>query len=141
MTSAPQTLCLLDPAFAIYRLDPRADLPPWLPRGQLTSVTRTTSELSIVCPQQAVAEGVRCEPGWRALEVQGPLEFSLVGVVASLTQPLAEAGVSVFVLSTFDTDYVLVREADLPKAVAALRASGHRVLDGQPGFTSTGQSG
>jgi len=74
-----------------------------------------------------VPEGIRCEGGWRYLRVLGTMDFSMTGIVASLTTPLANAGVSVFVISTFDTDYLLIKEADLEQALAALRTAGHVV--------------
>jgi hypothetical protein len=96
------------------------------------SVTRTGDEISVVCPEDAAPSGehVRVEPDWRALEVAGPLDFSMVGVMAALTAPLADVDVSVFVVSTYDTDYVLVHAAALEKAVEALRAAGHQVHAG-----------
>jgi hypothetical protein len=90
-------------------------------------VTRSDTELSVVCREEDVPAGASAERGWRALEVAGPLDFSLTGIVASLVSPLADAAVPIFVLSTFDTDYLLVREPDLPRAVEALRAAGHTV--------------
>ena len=108
---------------------PGGDIPSWATRGKFFSVTRTHEELSVVCPEASVPEGVRSEKGWRALRVSGVLDFSLVGVLASLTAPLAEAGVALFALSTFDTDYLLVKEHDLGKAIEALVAYGHAVRD------------
>lgn len=93
----------------------------------LWSVTRTPDELSVVIAESAVPPEVRAEREWRALKVAGLLDFGLVGVLASLTAPLASAGVSVFVLSTFDTDYLLVRDPDLPRAVAVLRDAGFTI--------------
>jgi hypothetical protein len=93
----------------------------------LFSITRAADELSVVCPQNLVPDGVRCERGWRCLRVAGTLDFSMIGVVASLVAPLAKAGVSVFVVSTFDTDYLLMKECDLERASATLRATGHQV--------------
>ena len=113
--------------YAILRLAPDAPVPDWATKGDFNSITRTADELSIVCRQDAVPEGVRCERGWRCLRVAGTLDFSLVGVLASLLVPLAKAGVSVFAVSTFDTDYLLVKEADLERTVAALQAAGHGV--------------
>ena len=80
-----------------------------------------------MCRPDLVPEGATVEPGWRALTVAGPLDFALVGVMAGLTTPLAEAGISVFVLSTFDTDHLLVLSDDLDQAVVALAAAGHPV--------------
>lgn len=116
---APRLL-LLPESYAICRLPPADGVPAWAFPGGLTSVTRTHDELSIVCRQDAVPEGVRCEPGWRCLRVAGTLDLRLVGVLASLTVPLAEAGVSVFAVSTYDTDYLLVRSGDLERALLAL---------------------
>jgi hypothetical protein len=77
-------------------------------------------ELSIICAESAVPEGVRAETGFRAMEVVGPLDFSAIGILASLAAPLAEAGISILAVATFDTDVVLVREGDLEAAIAAL---------------------
>lgn len=102
-----------------------SSLPPWATAGDFFSVTRTHDELSVVCRQEAVPEGFVCERGWRCLLVAGSMPFTLVGVLASLTTPVAKAGVGVFAFSTFDTDYLLVKEGEFQKAVAALRAAGH----------------
>ena len=121
------SLLLLDGTFAICRLDCNAPIPPWASAGHFFSITRTTDELSVVGRQDAVPEGVVCERGWRCLRVVGTVPFSVVGVLASLTAPLAEAGVSLFAVSTFDTDYLLVKEEDLTVALDALRRRGHAV--------------
>jgi hypothetical protein len=91
------------------------------------SITRTGEELSVVCREALVPEGIRAERGWRALRVAGVLDLSQVGVLASLASPLAGAGISLFALSTFDTDYLLVQEQDLGRAVEVLVAVGHAV--------------
>jgi len=121
------TLFVVDNTLAICRLDGDAALPPWATAGPLFSITRTPEELSIVCCQDVVPEGTPCERGWRCLRVAGTMPFSAVGVLASLTAPLAEAGVSLFAISTFDTDYLLVKEADFDKAIAALEKAGHSI--------------
>jgi hypothetical protein len=114
--------------YAICRLGRDQAVPAWAWHGPLASVTRTPDELSIVCAEAAVPAAVeRVERGWRALRVAGPLDFGLVGVMARLTVPLAEVGISILALATFDTDYLLVREPDLAQAVDALLAAGHRV--------------
>jgi uncharacterized protein len=119
---------------AICRLDPRALLPKWLPESPFHSVTRTPHELSIVCEDGPhIPDEVRREGDWRILEVQGPLPFTAVGILAALTENLAAAGVSVFVLSTFDTDYVLVKDAQFEHAMEALCACGHTVRHGPGG--------
>ena len=121
LTSPPQRL-------ALCRLDPMDPIPDWVPDGPLLSVTRTDDELSILCPDGPhIPAAIRTERGWRALVVQGPLPFEAVGILAALSGCLAAAQVSVFVLSTYDTDYVLVKEDQLERAISALRAAGHDV--------------
>ncbi len=120
-------LFALDELYAIVRLHPDAGVPDWVEGGHFWSVTRSDSELSVVCREEDVPEDASAERGWCALEVAGPLDFSLTGVVASLVSPLADAAVPIFVLSTFDTDYLLVREPDLPRAAEALRGAGHTI--------------
>ncbi len=121
-------LSLLVGHMSVCRLSPTSEVPDWAITGGFFSVTRTTDELSVVCPEGSVPEGVRCERGWRVLKLEGPFEFSEVGVLASVAVPLAEAGVGIFAVSTFDTDYVLVKEEGLESAVAALCGRGHEVL-------------
>jgi hypothetical protein len=125
MTTQPRTLTLMPDTFAVCRLNADASVPTWASAGKFFSVTRTAEELSVVCPQSLVPDGVRCERDCRCIRVAGTMDFSMIGVVAALVTPLAEAGVSVFVVSTFDTDYMLVKESDLERALAALRAARH----------------
>jgi hypothetical protein len=120
-------LLTLDDRIAVCRLDRNGPIPAWATRGGFFSVTRSSDELSVVCPEASVPEGVRAEKGWRALRVAGAMGLSAIGVLASLAVPLAEAGVSFFAVSTFDTDYLLVKGRDLGRAVGALRAHGHVV--------------
>ncbi len=95
--------------------------------GGFVSITRTSEELSIVCPQRQVPAKIRRQEGWRAMKVKGPLDFSLTGILSSLATPLAQEGVSVFAISTYDTDYLLVKEKDLERAIGVLVNRGHRV--------------
>jgi len=120
-------LYVLDDLYAVVRCDPDAPLPEWAARGHFWSATRSDSELSIVCLEDDVPADASAERGWCALEVAGPLDFSLTGVVAALVTPLADAEIPLFVLSTFETDYLLVRERDLPRSVEALAAAGHEI--------------
>jgi len=113
--------------YAVVRLDPDDDVPAWAEVGAVSSVTRTASELSIVCVEAAVPTEASAERGWRMLEVAGPLAFTLTGVLSSLTVPLAAAEIPLFAISTFETDYLLVREPNLARAAAALRDAGHAV--------------
>ncbi|GLZ40142.1 ACT domain-containing protein [Actinokineospora sp. NBRC 105648] len=114
--------------YAVTRFDPgtavAADL---FTAPGLVSVTSTPAELSVVAPTSHAPGGGRTELGWRLLTVRGPLEFTLTGIMASLAGSLAAAGVSLFALSTFDTDHILVHDADLTRAVTALREAGHEV--------------
>jgi hypothetical protein len=121
------TLVLLKDAFAICRLGNDLPIPPWATLGDFISITRTADELSIVCRQDAVPEGFLCERGWRCLRAAGVLPFSAVGVLASLTTPMADARVSIFAVSTYDTDYLLVKDTDLRAAVEALQGAGHTI--------------
>ena len=111
---------------AVCRLPSDANAPAWV-RGAFTSVTRTTDELSIVCDQDAVPADVHAERGWRGLKVLGPIPFELTGIAAALVAPLAEARISVFLLATFDTDYLLLKEEVFERAVAILRDAGHEI--------------
>lgn len=124
------SLSILPGRLAVVRLVPGDPLPAWaaIPAGPLWSVTRTAEEVSVVTEDGAVLDGhASAERGWRALKVAGPLDFALTGVLASLAGPLAAAGISLFAVSTFDTDYVLVKANRLPDAVAALHGAGHAV--------------
>lgn len=122
-------LSVLHDRFAVCRLEPDQALTDWALQGGFFSITRTPDELSVVCPERNVPEGLLHEAGWRALVVEGPLNFSLVGVLASLLEPLAKVEVSVFAVSTYDTDYVLVREDALDSAISVLRGAGHKFID------------
>jgi hypothetical protein len=119
-------LTVLSGEFSIWRLAADATLPEADP-GSFLSVTRTDDELSIVSSATEVPSGARTESGWRCLRVEGPLPFALTGVLAALSAPLAEAGVPIFVISTYDTDYLLVKSVDLERACSALRGDGHVV--------------
>jgi len=93
----------------------------------LFSVTRTSDELSIVAEESLTPAGLQTQPGWRALKVQGPFAFSEIGVISALASPLAESKISMFVLSTFDTDYLLIASRDLAAAMAVLEQAGHTI--------------
>lgn len=122
----PSTLTIHPGRYAVCRLAPTAAVPDWA-QGAFVAVTRTPAELSVVCPEAPVPQGIQAERGWRLMAVDGPLDFALTGILAALTRPLAQASIPVFALSTFDTDYLLVREAHLGAALDALRAAGHAV--------------
>ena len=125
MNTQRLSLVILSDSFAVCRLRADEDIPSWALSGSFCSLTRAPDELSIVCPQELVPEGVQAVRGWRSLKVEGKLDFTLVGILSSLTSSLAHVGIVVFVISTYDTDYVFVKESDLDRAVAALRKDGH----------------
>jgi hypothetical protein len=122
-------LSLLDEPLAVCRLPASERVPSWALElhHAFLSLTRTPDELSVICPEVAVPPDTNAETGWRALTVAGPLDFALTGVLAAIAVPLARADVSIFAVSTFDTDHVLVRADRLAEAVQALREAGHRV--------------
>jgi len=113
---------------AVCRLEPAAAVPAWALSGAFHAVVRTPLELSIVCDEAAVPEGVRAEKGWRCFSLEGPIPFETTGVLAALAKPLADAGIGIFVVSTFDTDYLLVADRNADKARWTLEAAGHRVI-------------
>lgn len=121
------TLRLLPGRLAVCRLEPDSPVPEWCAGGGFRSVSWTADETSVVCPEAGVPADVRAERGWRAFMVEGPLDFGNTGVLAGIAQPLAAAGISIFAVSTFDTDYVLVRDASVDEA--------ERVLADTPGIT------
>ncbi len=121
-------LILLPERLAVCRLAPEAPYPEWARYSQMLGLIQTRDELTVICAERFVPPEIKAERGWRAIMVEGPLDFALVGVLASITGCLGGAGVSVFAISTFDTDYVLVKESALDKAVQALGQSGFLVM-------------
>jgi hypothetical protein len=114
--------------FAVCRLASDAPFPSGALQGGFFGVVRTRDELSIVCSEDGVPDGALAERGWAALKLEGPFPFSMTGILASFLQPLAEAKIPIFAMSTFDTDYVLIKGGDLERAVAALSDAGHEKL-------------
>ncbi len=126
-TESRHRLKILPGRYAVCRLSPEAPVPEPPGRGAFFSVTRTAEELSVVLPEGSAPADARCETGFRVLRVEGPLDFSAVGILAALVAPLAGAGIPVLSVSTFDTDYLLVRAVKMNEAGDALRAAGHTV--------------
>ena len=126
-------LSLISGRFVICRLPAGDPVPASMRACAFVSITRTADELSIVCDEASAPEGARIEAGWSLLKVKGPIDFSAVGVVASLASPIADAGIGIFVISTFDTDYLLVKATDLVAAADALERAGHSVDTGGTG--------
>jgi hypothetical protein len=122
----------LDPipgSYAICRLAPGDSVQPWAVSGAFFSVTRTPTELSVVCNAARVPSAIKADGPWLALAVRGPLDLNITGVLAGLATPLATAGISIFAVSTYDTDYVLVRANDMDRAVRVLREIGHKIAE------------
>ena len=124
----PQTLSVLPGEYAVVQLPPDAPVPGWALAGGFFSLTRARGEFSLVVEAARVPPGLCAEAGWALLGLQGPFDFALTGVLLEVLGPLARAGVGIFALSTFDTDYVLVKAAQLDTALAALQDAGHTIL-------------
>ena len=126
------TLTLLPGPYAVCRLASDVSIPAWArldtSAADFISITRTAAELSVVCPQSNVPAETTADRDWRCLRVEGPFDLTTdIGVLAALSAPLAKAGVGIFALSTYDTDHLLVHDANLDRAVAALTSAGHTV--------------
>jgi len=114
--------------FAVCRLAPEAPVPEWAGGAPFLTITRTEEELSIVCLDGNIPAGVKAERGWGCFKLEGPFPFMETGILASFIGPLAENGIPVFAVSTFDTDYVLVKEEFVAMALAALAQAGHELV-------------
>jgi len=120
-------MAVLDGVYAVCRLDARTGIPSWI-AGEFWSITQTPDELSVVCLQECVPSGIRHEGDWRIIKVLGPLSFDLIGIMALISSALAEAGISVFAMATYDTDYVLVKADQLERALKALTRQGMELV-------------
>lgn len=120
-TALPQRL-------AVCRLSPGSRLPAWALHGEFFSITRSADELSIVCEESRIPDGIKAERNWVALKLEGPFPFSLTGVLASFIEPLAKHKIPIFALATFDTDYILIKRENLEAAHRALADAGHEML-------------
>ncbi|MBX3390289.1 MAG: ACT domain-containing protein [Phycisphaeraceae bacterium] len=119
-------LRVLPGLFAYARLEPGAEPPTWAENETLFLRVRTRTEQCVICPDSAVPPGIRKEGPWRIIGIDATLDFNQVGIIASLAVPLADAGISIAPIASFDTDYILVRESDLDRAKAVLTQAGHR---------------
>jgi len=113
-------LSVLPEKLGICHFDKNSPLPDWAKNISFCSITRTKDELSIVCPQDKIPAGVMFEKDWQAFKVEGPLGFVSTGIVSSLSSPLAEAGISIFYIDTYETSYILVEDKNLGKATEIL---------------------
>lgn len=124
-----QTLKLHSTTFTIHSLEVTAVIPPALFNQSMFVVAKTKDELSIVCPTEFAIDSLDAEHDWRALEVIGPLGFSLTGIMANISGVLAKANISIFAISTYDTDYVLVKQQRINDAIKALKKDGYQLLN------------
>lgn len=124
---APLTLTLLKQTCAVCQLPPDHPIPTATRVGELHAVLCAPDEITVVCASEAAPSNAKIEDGWRALKLEGPFPFHLTGILRSVLEPLQAAGVSIFALSTFNTDYVLIAAKNLDRAVHALRAAGFAV--------------
>jgi uncharacterized protein len=123
------TLSLMEGRYAITKFPRDAQIPAWANGSGFSSVTRTPDELSVVTTEAGVPAEFDASRGWRMFKVHGPFAFDEIGVVAALANPLARVGVGIFVISTFDTDYLLAQEEEIPVVVETLEHAGHRILN------------
>lgn len=123
----PMRLVVLKKTYAIASLAPDERVPEWASDDEFASVTNTGDELSIVVPQDRVPTDVIVDRDWRCLKLEGPLDLALAGVLAAILMPLADAGIAVFPVATYQTDYVLLKEKSLADAVQVLQAHGHHI--------------
>ncbi len=117
----------LNETFAVCKLPPNSDIPNWIYNNVFYSITHTPDELSLVCIQDTIPAEVRAEKDWKVFKVAGPLDFSLVGILSNISNTLAKSEISIFAISTFDTDYVLVKKKDYEKAKKAFVEQGHTI--------------
>lgn len=129
MCAKKLTLTVLPDFVGVCKLDSDLSIPAWAYQGEFFSITKTAEELSIVCDEANIPGNLVCERGWKVLKVEGVLDFSLVGIIASITTVLAKEDLGIFAISTYNTDYILVKNKDLNCAVTALRNEGHVIIE------------
>ena len=128
MKKTSLTFKLIDEKYAVCRLSANDKLPDWCPLEDFVSITKTEDELSIVCKEKYVSENVTSERDWRILKILGPLDFSLVGILSKITSTLALHSISVFAISTYDTDYILVKDSTISKTIEVLEKEGYKII-------------
>ena len=122
-------LVILPQVLAVSRFEASAPIPGWAIGESFLSISRTQDELSVICEEQFVPEGTHASHGWRALKIVSPLDMDLVGILVSVAVPLAQSGVGILPIATYETDYVLVRDEQLAESIKALRFAGFDVVD------------
>lgn len=122
------TMKLLKERFGVCRLNKKSEIPEWVQNVDFYSITKTMEELSIVCLQDNIPDNVKCEKDWRILKVEGPLEFSLIGILSSISTILACKKISIFAISTYDTDYILIKDKDIDNAINVLSDERYEII-------------
>jgi hypothetical protein len=122
------TIQILPEQYAILHISSDENIPAWVLNGKYWSITRSESEISIVCQQDVVPTGFKGEFNWKVFKVHNPLTFEMAGILASLANPLADAGISIFAISSYETDYLMLKEVNLEKAVEVLSKAGHIII-------------
>jgi hypothetical protein len=122
------TMKLLKEKYGVCRLDKKDLIPAWAQEGEFFSITKTLDELSIVCIEDNIPRDIKCEKDWRILKIEGPLDFALIGILASISTILAQKGISIFAISTYDTDYILVKDSEIDNAIEALVNENYEII-------------
>ena len=122
------TMKLLKEKLGVCRLEKGESIPQWAQNSEFYSISKTEDELSIVCDQKSIPSDVKCENDWRVLKIEGPLDFSLIGILSSISTILAEKAISIFAVSTYDTDYILVKDNEIDNAILALENERYEVI-------------
>jgi len=123
------TMKLIKEKYGVCRINPNELIPEWAQNSDFFSITKTCDELSIVCSQDAIPNDIKCEKDWKILKIEGPLDFSLVGILASISTILAQKGISIFAISTYDTDYIFVKNKDIDNAIESLIKERYEIIE------------
>lgn len=121
-------LKLLKGEYSVCRFDKNDEIPKWIFNEEFFSITKTEDELSIVCLQDNIKENIKCEKGWKVLKIEGPLDFSLIGILSRISTLMANNDISIFAISTYDTDYILIKEESINKAIKVLEDSNYNII-------------
>ncbi|WP_461206322.1 ACT domain-containing protein [Clostridium sp. DL1XJH146] len=122
------TMKLLEAKYGVARLDKSELIPEWAKDSEFYSITKTADELSVVCTENSIPSDVKCEKNWRVLKIEGPLDFSLIGILSSISTILAQKGISIFAIFTYDTDYILVKDEEIDNTIGALSDERYEVI-------------
>jgi hypothetical protein len=127
MTQRKLKLSLLKDKYGICSLPATTPIPDWALKESLISITRTKEELTIVCRQDLIPSQIQCDPNWRCFRIDGAFDLNQTGVISSISSPLANAGISIYVISTYNTDYFLVKEENVNQTISVLSSSAHSI--------------